>query len=155
MSIETALESIQNQLAALADKKEEKMVQVPLDHYVEMNKVYEANKDKKYQIELSVHKYVYTGPSYTEAKKISHMHTNAVYFPDDTKTGLTELWEQVAENSNWVKHLEEELGKAMEKIAKQEAEIKRRIETQDQLIEENQVLRMKGPKVGWWKSLWK
>lgn len=137
-------------LKSIADKLDQLLqrgqdgVFLTLKDYLEMKKVYDENKGKNYLIEFIIqhHHFVVDGK---EIKKISNIRCHNFNFPDDTETNLTNLFQEVHQNSAWVKYLEEELAMARANTSRMESK-------NDELYLENEQLKKKLEAAGYSKG---
>lgn len=122
----SAIARIEQHLATIVDVvKGDRTVDVPLDEYMRMRKVYDENKDQKYLIELHIYRHQIIVQPGEEPVEISCLHTKTCSFPDDTESNLTAVYSEVNENSKYLEYVE----------AKLDAEKRRRAEAERTVAE--------------------
>jgi len=97
-------------------------ISISFEEYHQLKKSYEEYESKKYHISLSITRRLVVDEDGSE-KELSSMNTNSVSFPDDTETQLSELFNEVNENSKYVEHLESKLKSKVDLIKKRDTYI--------------------------------
>ena len=86
------------------------LITIRVDEYMNLKKSYDEYQSKEYRIKLDISttKYIEEGG---KSKEISCITTSQICHPDDTATKLTELTTGLWENSQYIRHLSNEIDK--------------------------------------------